>query len=650
MPPKEHQTPKKKKAHTKDDEDEDKSSSAEEDDGEDYSDDPDTDPAEAVEENCDDGDEENEEDEECAANDEEEQEEEEEEEDEDDLVDPIHITAQLAGDENCKILHVDNEITLRDFRKKIAAAFGLPAESKFLIAKRKKPTKKSPEPALVPITKRSEWDKVVDGYFEGEDQFLRILVTPAPGTVSSPISPKSASSPSPAGLVPAALRATNLASTVGGGSAASAAAAVAASSPSPVVMNPGIGDMGSPLSSGSAGSGDINNFGGTAMQRSTRPTSSYSREAADADAAIKALFEQEQNGGPEVRWTEMRTLGRGAFGSVHEAITNSGHIVAVKHMTLPAGSDGGKSSGEQVDKLVEEIRLMRNLRHRNIVGFYGSQRKEQPEGGGRTVDIFMEACHGGSLNTLRRKVDKIRGRLPVFLVRSYIKQVLEGLSYLHLKGVCHRDLKGDNVLIDGRGVAKIADFGCSKKLGGQSFEDTVQLEMRELSCSSSAPSTIAQKNDSSGADTRMTNTLVGTPIFIAPEVLLEDNRGYFSSADIWSLGCLVIELFGKKAWVLQNASVFSVIFAIAQSKTLPTGMPDADAGTDSKLMEFLSLCFNRDPTARPTARQLLEHPWITCPEAELREPVWKSDLLEQQHPQQQQAAPASDGTIHSVRK
>jgi serine/threonine protein kinase len=313
---------------------------------------------------------------------------------------------------------------------------------------------------------------------------------------------------------------------------------------------------------------------------------------------LRSFFDK----GEKVKWTEMRVLGTGSYGKVVEAITSTGNIVAVKHTVIPPAEDDEeqqRNAAADVEELVEEIRLMKALRHRNVVQYYGCQTSMQ-EDGSRIIDIFLEVCHGGSLNTLRKKLDKATGRMPVYLARSYTRQVLEGLAYLHAKQVAHRDIKGDNVLISAEGFAKLADFGCSKKLGTARILETGKFN---------APS-------DGGA---LCQTLVGTPLFMAPEVLSESGTGYDTSADIWSVGCLVIELFGQKPWKLQGTTLFSIMYAVAQAKTLPTGMPTE---CDPKMRSFLEACFDRNPATRATAQQLLSHEWITCKEDTLTEPQW----------------------------
>ena len=301
----------------------------------------------------------------------------------------------------------------------------------------------------------------------------------------------------------------------------------------------------------------------------------------------------------ELKWTELRILGQGAFGKVAECITHNGKLIAIKHLALPNTSPAYGAAKDEIEELVGEIQLLKALRHRHIVEYYGCRSKSEVDGT-RAVDIFMEHCHGGSLNTLRRRFDRKSGRLSVVLVRCYIRQVLRGLCYLHRKGVVHRDIKGDNVLISGTGDAKLADFGCSKKLGTsvQGF------------ASDAGPTGVG------------CNTLVGTPLFMAPEVMKEEKRGYNNSADIWSVGCLTIELFGQKPWRVHGTTLFAVMYAIASAKGLPTGMPDQ---CDGNFRLFLESCFQREPRRRPTAHQLLQTPWMTCPDHALVEPVWNAD-------------------------
>lgn len=286
--------------------------------------------------------------------------------------------------------------------------------------------------------------------------------------------------------------------------------------------------------------------------------------------------------GKRTMWRKMGLLGKGSFGSVYEGITTDGRLMAVKQIILPA--DKAQDHAE-VDAMMREINLMRSMEHKNIVAYFGCQSFTN-QLGELVLEIFLEHCHGGSVNSLRRKFDRVNGRLSISLVRSYTKQVLEGLEYLHAKNVMHRDIKGDNVLISATGEAKLADFGCSKKVGTGTAAEV------------------------------LTNTMVGTPLWMAPEVVDSQGIGYSNAADIWSVGCFVIELFGKKPWIVQG-SALQAMFMICSSKQLPNGVPK---GCPPDLQDFFCKCFERDMSKRPSAKQLLCHRWITCPESDLQEP------------------------------
>eukprot|EP00796_Vickermania_ingenoplastis_P007751 gene7750-biopygen5203 len=285
--------------------------------------------------------------------------------------------------------------------------------------------------------------------------------------------------------------------------------------------------------------------------------------------------------GEEVRWAKVRELGRGAYGVVLLAQLENGDLVAVKMPNVRAGSL--RSSMRDVNRvLADEMEIMKRLRHKNIVEFYGSKMVIDDKGEGE-IQIFMEYCPGlascpGSLARLLRVKPEL---FTISVVRRYAKQILEGLAYLHRNKVVHRDLKPENVLLTSDGVAKLTDFGCSKDLKeGQTCK-----------------------------------TLAGTPMFIAPEVLSEKpvEYGYGAAADIWSLGCTVLSLLGYDPWVQEGNDV-QLLWHIAFSKGLPSGIPE---NCPAMLLDFFSKCFDRDPSKRWTAAQLLKHQWMTCADKDL---------------------------------
>ena len=183
-------------------------------------------------------------------------------------------------------------------------------------------------------------------------------------------------------------------------------------------------------------------------------------------------------------------LGKGAFGSVFRALNmNTGEAVAVKQVRL---ADLPKS---ELRVITLEIDLLKNLDHPNIVKYHGFVKSSE------SLNIILEYCENGSLHTISKNF----GKFPENLVGLYMSQVLNGLLYLHEQGVIHRDIKGANILTTKQGLVKLADFGVATR--------TTSLHE---------------------------SSVVGTPYWMAPEVI--ELSGATTAADIWSLGCTVIEL------------------------------------------------------------------------------------------------------------
>ncbi|CAH2038517.1 unnamed protein product [Thlaspi arvense] len=268
---------------------------------------------------------------------------------------------------------------------------------------------------------------------------------------------------------------------------------------------------------------------------------------------------------PPISWRKGQLIGRGAFGTVYMGMNlDSGELLAVKQVLIAANCASKDKTQAHIQELEEEVKLLKNLSHPNIVRYLGTVREDD------TLNILLEFVPGGSISSLLEKF----GPFPESVVRTYTKQLLCGLEYLHHHAIMHRDIKGANILVDNKGCIKLADFGASKQVA-------------ELATISGAKS------------------MKGTPYWMAPEVILQ--TGHSFSADIWSVGCTVIEMVtGKAPWSQQYKEV-AAIFFIGTTKSHPP-IPD-NLSSDAK--DFLLKCLQEEPNLRPTASELLKHPFVT---------------------------------------
>ncbi|GJN80594.1 ATP binding [Purpureocillium lilacinum] len=273
------------------------------------------------------------------------------------------------------------------------------------------------------------------------------------------------------------------------------------------------------------------------------------------------------------KWMKGALIGQGSFGSVYLALhAVTGELLAVKQVEAPApgaNSQNDNRKKSMIDALKREISLLRELRHPNIVQYLGCSSSADK------LNIFLEYVPGGSVQTMLNSY----GALPEPLVRSFVRQILTGLSYLHNRDIIHRDIKGANILVDNKGTIKISDFGISKKLEAS--------------------------NILSGANNnRHRPSLQGSVFWMAPEVVKQTS--YTRKADIWSLGCLVVEMMtGNHPF--PDCSQLQAIFKIGGGKAAPT-IPEH---ASSEAQEFLRQTFEIDHNLRPSADELMLHPFLT---------------------------------------
>ncbi|GJN90646.1 hypothetical protein Rhopal_003658-T1 [Rhodotorula paludigena] len=295
----------------------------------------------------------------------------------------------------------------------------------------------------------------------------------------------------------------------------------------------------------------------------------FSEEESDEDYEEEPGTAKPETKG--MKWIKGALIGAGSFGSVFLGMNPmTGSLMAVKQVELPTGNSHNEERKKgMLEALEREIELLKVLQHDNIVQYLDSSTDD------KHLNIFLEYVPGGSVAALLQNY----GAFEEALVSKFVRQILTGLDYLHEREIIHRDIKGANILVDNKGNIKISDFGISKKV---------------------------EDNLLTGAKVHRPS-LQGSVYWMAPEVVKQ--TAYTSKADIWSLGCLVVEMLtGAHPWA--NLTQMQAIFRIGSSSR-PT-VPD-DISNDAD--DFLDQTFEIEHMDRPSARELLQHAFIRDPDA-----------------------------------
>ncbi|KAF2319696.1 hypothetical protein GH714_018061 [Hevea brasiliensis] len=262
-------------------------------------------------------------------------------------------------------------------------------------------------------------------------------------------------------------------------------------------------------------------------------------------------------------WQKGELLGSGSFGTVYEGFTDDGFFFAVKEVSL---LDQGSQGKQSILQLEQEISLLRKFEHENIIQYLGTDKDESK------LYIFLELATKGSLAKLYLKY-----HLKDSQVSAYTRQILSGLKYLHDQDVVHRDIKCANILVDANGSVKLADFGLAKA---------------------------TKLNDVKSSK--------GTPYWMAPERVVQSRATRSMRIFVLHSPVLWISVVSADATkikrVVSEFVQMQALFRIGRGE--PPLVPDS---LSKEAQDFIFKCLQVNSNDRPTATQLLSHPFVKRP-------------------------------------
>lgn len=252
-------------------------------------------------------------------------------------------------------------------------------------------------------------------------------------------------------------------------------------------------------------------------------------------------------------------VGSGTYGDVFKARhLKSNEHAAIKVVKLEAGDD--------FSIIQQEISMMKNCKHKNIVAYYGSYYRRDK------LWICMEFCSGGSIQDIYH----ITGPLKETQISMIARETLRGLEYLHANHKMHRDIKGANILLTDVGCVKLADFGVAAQI-------TATISKRK--------------------------SFIGTPYWMAPEVAaVEKKGGYDQLCDIWAVGITCIE-FAELQPPMFDLHPMRALFLMSKSSFKPPSLHERNKWSNL-FHTFLKESLTKNPRKRPTASKLLENPFV----------------------------------------
>ena len=269
----------------------------------------------------------------------------------------------------------------------------------------------------------------------------------------------------------------------------------------------------------------------------------------------------------------LEKLGKGSFGNVYIAKKKKDSTDTSRYAVKKSTID----TKRRAQTICREIDNMRKLQHPNVVRFYGSYFHKD------VAWIVMEFCNSGTLRDLRATANMKEEHLAYIML-----QLLNGLAYMHANDTMHRDLKGENVLLNSNGDIKIADLGLAVPAMEGQFR------------------------------------IAGSKYWMAPEMILA--AGYGPKADIYSLGCTLFELADGLPPYARHSAI-RALFCAAKYGFPPVEEPRK---WSKDFHSFMEACTHPNPQDRPTCTELLEHPFLrkACSKSEFAKVVGTAFALE----------------------
>lgn len=259
-------------------------------------------------------------------------------------------------------------------------------------------------------------------------------------------------------------------------------------------------------------------------------------------------------GNPAEIYTKLKRIGQGASGEVFVGQEKkTGALVAIKQMDM--------RYQQKPALIINEISILKASHHPNIVNYLDSYLM------GSQLWLIIEYMEGGALTELL----EYRGNLDEPDIATISNEIIKGLHHLHSRSIIHRDIKSDNILLGAGGQVKISDFGFCAELS---------------------------------ADRRKRATMVGTPYWMAPEIIKQ--KRYDASVDVWSLGIMMIEMIeGEPPYLSEEPLKALYLIATNGSPTLrhPERM-------SAPLIQFVDSCLKVNVATRAKTQDLLRHPFL----------------------------------------